>query len=164
MASKRLKVFQARLGFFDSIVAAPSQKAALAAWGAGGNEFAKGFAGVATDPAVVEQALGHPGKVLKRPVGSKGAYKLDADRIPVPKVAARPRRGAGQAAKLRKKREAEKRRAAEREMENARQEELRKMMDLRKREAALEKEKLMVREKTEQRIARAKARLAGSRR
>jgi hypothetical protein len=164
MKQKRLKVFQAHLGFYDTVVAAPSQKAALAAWGARGSEFAKGFASVTTDPAAVEQALAHPGKVLKRPVGGKGAYRLEADRLPVPKVASKARAGVSRAQKLRKKRDAEKRIAAEREMESARQEELREMMNLRRREAALEKKKAALREKTEQRIARAKARLAGSRR
>jgi len=33
---RRLKVFRAHLGFYDSIVAAPSQKAAAEAWGARG--------------------------------------------------------------------------------------------------------------------------------
>ncbi|MGH6889112.1 MAG: hypothetical protein ACREHF_07955 [Rhizomicrobium sp.] len=101
--AKRLKVFRADFGFYDTVVAAPSQKAALAAWGARPGEFAKGFASVTTEPRAVEQALAHPGTVLKRPIGSKGEYKPDADRIPVPKAALRPRAGATRAQKLRKR-------------------------------------------------------------
>jgi hypothetical protein len=160
MSAKRLKVFQAQLGFYDTVVAAPSQKAALAAWGAGASEFAKGFASVTTDPAAVDQALAHPGKVLKRPLGSKGAFKLEADRIAIPR-SARPSAGASKAAKERKHRAVEKRKTAEREIEKARQQELREMKQLRQREAALEREKALVREKAQKRIARAHSRLAG---
>jgi len=34
MAGRKLKVFQAQFGFFDTVVAAPSRAAALRAWGA----------------------------------------------------------------------------------------------------------------------------------
>jgi hypothetical protein len=39
MKGRRLKVFQAHLGFYDTIVAAPSQKAALEARGASSRKF-----------------------------------------------------------------------------------------------------------------------------
>lgn len=42
----RLKVFRAQMGFFDSVIAAPSQKAALEAWGARQDLFHEGFAAV----------------------------------------------------------------------------------------------------------------------
>jgi hypothetical protein len=77
------KVFRAHLGFYDTIVAATSQKAALLAWGAGPSEFAHGFAHVTEDPQAVEAALKQPGVVLKRPYGSKGAFKFQPD---VPKL------------------------------------------------------------------------------
>lgn len=163
MAAKRLKVFQARLGFYDTIVAAPSQKAALAAWGAKPGEFAKGFASVSTDPRTVEQAMALPGQVLKRPIGSNGPFKLVADPVPAPKSSARPR-AAAKATSEKKRRRAEQRRIIERELKEARQQELRELMELRKREAALEMEKSALRERTERRIARAKARLGGARR
>lgn len=85
MAARRLKVFQAHLGFYDTVVAAPSQKAALAAWGTGRGEFAKGFANVTDDPAAVRAALAHPGQVLKRPFGTTGEYRFDAAPVPQPK-------------------------------------------------------------------------------
>ena len=82
--AKQLKVFRAHLGFYDTIVAAPSQKAALDAWGMHMNAFADGAAAVTTDKDAAEAALAHPGVVLKRPFGSKGEFKVDPDRIPAP--------------------------------------------------------------------------------
>lgn len=80
-----LKVFRVHLGFFDTIVAAPSQKAAIAAWGGAGNEFAKGFASVTNDPKAVKAALAHPGVVLRRPFGSNEPF---AAKPVIPKVRA----------------------------------------------------------------------------
>ena len=79
------KVFRAHLGFYDTIVAAPSQKAALAAWGASPSEFAHGFAKVTQDPQAIEAALAQPGVVLRRPYGTKGAFKLKPDAPVAPK-------------------------------------------------------------------------------
>jgi hypothetical protein len=70
--SKALKVFQLRSGFYELIVAAPSQKAALAAWGANPREFAQGFASVSDNPEAIAAARASPGVVLKRQFGSKG--------------------------------------------------------------------------------------------
>jgi hypothetical protein len=81
----RLKVFTTQSGFYDLAVAAPSQAAALRAWGIRQNLFATGMANVATDKAVVEAALAAPGVVLKRPLGTRGAFAQDA---PLPKVKA----------------------------------------------------------------------------
>jgi hypothetical protein len=161
MKGRRLKVFQAHLGFYDTIVAAPSQKAALHAWGAGAAEFAKGFAQVTTDPAAVRSALASPGKALKRPFGSKGEYKLESDPVPARKLTQRQRKIATDAARP-EKRETAARRNAERELKQAQQEEIREMAALKKREAELEKEKLAARENARKRIERARARLAGS--
>ena len=55
---RRLKVFQTHLGFFDTVVAAPSQAAALRAWGLHQNIFADGLARIADDPQAVAAALG----------------------------------------------------------------------------------------------------------
>ncbi|HEX4302165.1 MAG TPA: hypothetical protein VHZ78_05200 [Rhizomicrobium sp.] len=79
----RLKVFTTQSGFYDLAVAAPSQAAALRAWGIHQNLFAEGMAKVATDKAVLAAALAKPGVVLKRALGTKGAFALDA---PLPKV------------------------------------------------------------------------------
>ncbi len=77
--TKALKTFTTSAGFFDLAVSAPSMKAALQAWGASRNLFTQGFAKVSTDPKVVAATMAKPGVVLRRPVGSQGAYGEDAD-------------------------------------------------------------------------------------
>jgi hypothetical protein len=62
---RKLKVYRTPIGFHDAYVAAPSQKAALEAWGSGTNLFASGAAEVVTDPELAAAALAHPGEVLK---------------------------------------------------------------------------------------------------
>ncbi len=79
----RLKVFQARFGFYDSVVAVPSQAAALRAWETHQNLFADGQAEVTTDAAAVEAALAHPGTPLRRALGSKGAFEVEPTTLPV---------------------------------------------------------------------------------
>ena len=76
---RALKVYAAPLGFFESVVAAPSQAAALRAWGVHQDLFASGDAKVTTDQAAVKAATAHPGVPLKRPVGVKGGFALDPD-------------------------------------------------------------------------------------
>ena len=73
---RRLKVFQAVFGFHESVVAAPSQAAALSAWGAHQNLFAEGAAHPATDKDAVAAALAHPLTPLRRAIGSKGSFSL----------------------------------------------------------------------------------------
>ena len=68
--SKKLKVFRTPIGFHDAYVAAPSQKAALKAWGAGTNLFAAGAAELVTDPKLTKKPLAHPGEVIRRVRGS----------------------------------------------------------------------------------------------
>jgi hypothetical protein len=68
---QRLKVYCTPIGFHDALVAAPSQKAALEAWGASTNLFARGLAETVTDRALAEPALAEPGKVIKVSRGSK---------------------------------------------------------------------------------------------
>jgi hypothetical protein len=64
--SPRLKVFRIAIGFHDAYVAAPSQKAAIAAWGSGGDVFARGEAEQVTDPALTVEPLARPGEIVKR--------------------------------------------------------------------------------------------------
>jgi hypothetical protein len=78
----RLKVFQARFGFYDSVVAAPSQPAALRAWGTRQNLFAQGQARLATDEAAIKAALEQPGVPLRRPLGSSGPFELEPTTLP----------------------------------------------------------------------------------
>lgn len=82
----RLKVFAARQGFHDTVVAAASQAKALEAWGTRQNLFGEGLAGVTDDPAAVEAALARPGVVLRRPAGSDQAFGEGAGDIAVPKA------------------------------------------------------------------------------
>ena len=61
----KLKVFRTPIGFHDAYVAAPSQKAALAAWGSDANLFARGQAEQVTDPKLMKAPLESPGTVIK---------------------------------------------------------------------------------------------------
>ncbi|MDV3257836.1 MAG: hypothetical protein LOX97_08675 [Sphingomonas sp.] len=61
----RLKVFCTTSGFYDSLVAAPSRKAALEAWGAKTDLFSMGAAGLVTDSKLAEKALKRPGEVIR---------------------------------------------------------------------------------------------------
>jgi hypothetical protein len=63
--ARKLKVFRTAIGFHDAYVAAPSQKAALAAWGSDRNLFGTGMAEVVSDPKLTEAPLAAPGTVIK---------------------------------------------------------------------------------------------------
>ena len=95
--SRKLKVFQAQFGFYDSVVAAPSQAAALRAWGTHQNLFASGEAKVVTDAAAVAAALEHPETPLRRAVGSSDPFQLEPASLP--KVPDAPKRSRKPAAK-----------------------------------------------------------------
>ena len=73
--ARKLKTYQTSLGFLDLAVAAPSMKAALEAWGADSNLFHQGAAKQSEDPDVIAATMAAPGVVLKRPVGSSGAFQ-----------------------------------------------------------------------------------------
>jgi len=77
-------VFQAQFGFFDSVVAAPSQESALRAWGTHQDLFASGDARLATDEAAVKAALEHPGAPLRRAVGTSDPFALQPSGLPKP--------------------------------------------------------------------------------
>jgi colicin import membrane protein len=77
--ARKLKTFQTSLGFYDLAVAAPSMKAALEAWGAESNLFHQGVAKESEEPAVVAATMSKPGVVLRRPVGSGGTFKEQAE-------------------------------------------------------------------------------------
>ena len=85
---QKLKVYRTPIGFHDAYVAAPSQKAALEAWGSDANLFAHGLADVVTDEALTREPLEHPGKIIKRLRGSEDEH-LAALPAGVPK----PKRG-----------------------------------------------------------------------
>ncbi len=62
---RKLKVFRTPVGFHDAYVAAPSQKAALEAWGTDANLFARGTAEQITDPRLTAAPLERPGEVIR---------------------------------------------------------------------------------------------------
>jgi len=66
-----MKVYRTAIGFHDAYVAAPSQKAALRAWGSDHDLFARKAAEVVTDPALTAEPLASPGKVIKRLRGTE---------------------------------------------------------------------------------------------
>jgi len=83
------KVFQAQFGFFDTVLAAPSQAAALRAWGTHRNLFATGHAKLATDETAIAAALEDPGTLLRRAVGSNDPFSVEPTSLPkVPDLAA----------------------------------------------------------------------------
>lgn len=82
----RLKVFSAPMGFYEAIVAAPSQKAALSAWGVQHNLFADGAAAVTDAPDAVAAALARPGVVLRRPLGGGPIEDASAPPHALPEV------------------------------------------------------------------------------
>lgn len=141
-----LKVFRTHIGFYDMVVAAPSMAAAAKAWGVNVRIFAQGFAARIDDKAAVQAALQRPGVVLKRPHGTSGPYKPEADPIPVPKVAAGKKAG-NKAALQRRQREAareeQEKRAAEKRAKTAAAAELsdieRQEADLRARRQTLQR-------------------------
>ena len=79
---RKLKVFQAPFGFHELVVAAPSQAAALRAWGTHQNLFAEGLAKVATDDAAIAAALKHPETPLRRAIGSNDPFEPKAISLP----------------------------------------------------------------------------------
>ena len=91
MAGRKLKVFQAQFGFYDTVVATPSRAAALRAWGTRQDLFASGEATETTDAAAIAQ----PETPLRRAVGSTDPFALEPTSLPkVPdapkKAAAKP--------------------------------------------------------------------------
>lgn len=93
---RKLKTFVTDSGFFELAVAAPSMKAALAAWGMTHNVFADGLAKQTNDARIIEGTCALPGTVLRRPLGSKGAFTQNA-KLPKVKPAKLPRHKAKRA-------------------------------------------------------------------
>ncbi|RZL68847.1 MAG: hypothetical protein EOP66_18200 [Sphingomonas sp.] len=100
---QKLKVYRTVAGFYDAYVAAPSQKAALAAWGSDRDLFARGIAEQVTDPALMAEPLALPGTVVKHSRGTTAeqiaalpeqrapAAPRDADPKPAAKPQAKPK-------------------------------------------------------------------------
>src|SRR6187455_2928850 len=71
---QKLKVFRTPIGFHDAYVAAPSRKAALAAWGSDADLFARGVAEEVTDSKLAKEPLAHPGEVIRLSRGDLPAH------------------------------------------------------------------------------------------
>lgn len=63
---QKLKVFRTPTGFHDAYVAAPSQKAALKAWGTEHDLFARGIAEKVDNPELMREPLSQPGVIIRR--------------------------------------------------------------------------------------------------
>lgn len=87
---QKLKVYSTPIGFHDAFVAAPSQKAALEAWGASTNLFSQGSAHVVTDPKLAKIPLEHPGQVIKVSRGSHAEQLAALAKQEPPKRRAEP--------------------------------------------------------------------------
>lgn len=87
---RKLKVFRTTTGFHDAYVAAPSRKAALAAWQADKDLFARGVAEEVTEPKLMAEPLRRPGEVIRLSRGDLGAQlKALGPRRKKPAAAAR---------------------------------------------------------------------------
>lgn len=78
----KLKVYRTPIGFHDAYVAAPSQRAALKAWGADADLFARGAAEVVTDAGLTEAPLAHPGEVIRLRRGTEAEHLKALARTP----------------------------------------------------------------------------------
>jgi hypothetical protein len=129
-SNRRLKVFEARIGFYDTVVAAPSQAAALRAWDVHQNLFADGQAKLTDDSQAVEAALAHPQTPLRRAAGSGNPFSLDPAGLPkIPDIPRKPLKRPTKSRAVRPRPPAD--RSALDEAETA----IRKLEDDRKREA-----------------------------
>ena len=133
MAGRKLKVFQAQFGFYDTVVAAPSQAAALRAWGVHQDLFASGEAKVTEDDKAVAAAIAHPETPLRRAVGSNDPFQLEPANLPA--VPDAPKRSVVKAA-ARTKTQAAPKPAADRAALDAAELTLRKLDESRKTEEA----------------------------
>src|SRR6476646_7934342 len=75
----KVKVFTASLGFYETAVAARSQKLALAHWGVTRDLFREGSAKETHDRKAVDAAMRKVGMVVRRPIGSTGSFEERAD-------------------------------------------------------------------------------------
>ena len=141
MAAK-LKVYRTAIGFHDAYVAAPSQKAALAAWGTDKPLFARRAAEVVTDPALTAEPLGRPGEVVKRLRGTEAEQiaALSSDG-PTRKDAVAPGKPAATKPTVKLKPSRAKLEVAERAADEAEEQHAAERTDIDARERALREER-----------------------
>lgn len=160
--AKRLKVYRTSIGFHDAYVAAPSKKAALAAWGASKDLFAIGAAELVTDPALTKEALASPGEVVRR---SRGSLADQLAALPEDRERKEPparRESAKPARKPKPRPSRDKLDTLEAELQAFDEEAEAQIADIREREdalrrerAALEKRQRAARESLEAKVSRA---------
>lgn len=147
----RLKVFRTPIGFHDAYVAAPSQKAAIEAWGSGKDIFARGEAEVVTDPALTAEPLASPGTVIKKLRGSAAEQiaALGPDEPPARKgkAAARPAKKAPRPSR-------EKLEKAEAAVAAAKEKRAAALGEIAERQAELERERRALAEKHDAELER----------
>ena len=78
--AKKLKTYsETSLGFFRPGYSGAVDEGSLGSLGRGQQSFSPGAAKRSEDPAVVAATMAKPGVMLKRPVGSNGAFKEHAE-------------------------------------------------------------------------------------
>ena len=148
----KLKVFCAPMGFYDALVAAPSQKAALKAWGTSTDLFAAGRASIVEDPELQELALATPGEVVKRSRGDEAEILQDIAKQDGPVVRATPKAGRPTPRASVPPPDRSKLDEAERALQDARRELETRLADLERRRAKLQAEERTARLDGEARI------------
>lgn len=134
---RALKIFKTHIGFHDLIVAAPSMKAAAAAWEASPRLFTQGFAEQTHEPEAVKAALAEPGMVLRRPHGQAGSYKARPDKPAAPKLSAGQKQKAAKADRARRRKEAQEKKAQEAEQKRSKKAAKDELADIEQEEARL---------------------------
>lgn len=80
----KLKVYRLPIGFHDAYVAAPTQKAAIEAWGSDPDVFQRKQAELVEDPKLTKEPLASPGKVIKRLRGTAAEQMAALGKQPPP--------------------------------------------------------------------------------
>lgn len=157
----KLKVYRTSIGFHDAYVAAASQKAALEAWGADANLFARGVAEQVDDPALMAEPLANPGVVVKKLRGT-----LDEQLAALPEDEATPKRGKASKASRSKpvpRPSRAKLDAAEAELKAVRERQGREEQVLAAREAELAAERRRLAERHRKELERSSTRVESAR-
>ena len=152
----KLKVYRTPIGFHDAYVAAPSQKAALQAWGSDADLFARGIAEIVTDEELSAEPLNSPGMVIRKlrgtadeqlavkiPDRAKASSRDDKDEKPAPKRRSRPAKQPTASKKPPRPPQPDRAAldAAEKGVEDAKARQDQEDRNLRKRQEALEQER-----------------------
>jgi hypothetical protein len=149
---RKLKVFRTPIGFHDAYVAAPSRKAALAAWGAEANLFARGTAEQVSDPKLMAEPLKHPGEVIRVSRGDlKAQLKALGPRKTKPE--AKPELEPHKIAKPKPPPNRDRLDKAEAALDAAREEQAKERSALEKQREALDRELAVLRARQETEIA-----------